>query len=979
MAGEIGGQSLGVQEAATSKGLEAQQYEELLKSVQRLLRAALEEKAAKRAIALRALHMRALPRGAGHEILANLTAVNLEGVGSLLKSLFPSGPWLSPALVRPPSVAASPPYVDPVRLRKMCARIAVLLDKKKCADQGGRVFKELRHELGIIKCLADTLVPTGVTQPRFEIMDVPSDEGRPLKVLILADGEPGTRPLVSEELVTALKEAMSGRQLPGARNRTFDIAQAHWDEQHLYAKEQSEVRDPDSKERSNARILVSEVKHLLEDRDVRGVAFAYPLTVYCPTMSFADLTHGERPYLSYSNFWMMEQANRLLSLETLDMDGILQLPHQARMYWAGSTVCSTSAPCLRDVHLSSNDRNNQFVVTALAYLGVPVRSWIEPSTRGRRPSQEGVRMDTLIVPEDEVECRKRVAEAYRWYIRETLAQGHKANSISLAFGSDTSATQIVRVDVARMPASGNLMHRLEFERPARILQVEWERLLSYGISFVALNAKKVREDNAAKLVCEIERQGNADWLLPVAGEPGTDMMTSDIIEEVKVDGIEMLADLNAAKNPRLRDFLCRLRELHHGLGSVHVGKVKRMLQGPRLLVLYSNRDKQRFPHFGELVSAFKTWQEEIWAGTGRPFITSVDWDETEARAGEDAVREIQNALRGVDMVVVLASYDFRHSTFVRKYEMPELRKKYEQAKISEAKLGGWNPFRIVPIRLSDYEETGDFEWFGRLGSLPRAAEHRHRALNGYSEEEICDIYQVVTSEIREEIEQWWYSEARVSSEERRVAMFGETVNKRLLLMQSSQVGEFPKSFKVFDETLELDRGVFSPVDFRSSRVFAEHLRIERGSTFLDMGCGCGIAAICAVKMGAGHVLAVDINSAAVENARRNVKNLGLTERVDVLASDLFSAVEDGSKFDSVYWNPPWVFVDNGVTLETDLEKALVDVGYTQMRRFLSTARDYLVENGMLLIGFGDFGDRVRFERLVHAAGYRIAETRTWRG
>ncbi|MCB0791611.1 MAG: 50S ribosomal protein L11 methyltransferase [Flavobacteriales bacterium] len=45
----------------------------------------------------------------------------------------------------------------------------------------------------------------------------------------------------------------------------------------------------------------------------------------------------------------------------------------------------------------------------------------------------------------------------------------------------------------------------------------------------------------------------------------------------------------------------------------------------------------------------------------------------------------------------------------------------------------------------------------------------------------------------------------------------------------------------------------------------------RGSTVCDLGCGTGVLAILAIRLGAAHVRAIDIDPLAVENARDNVR------------------------------------------------------------------------------------------------------------
>ncbi|MDE7134359.1 MAG: 50S ribosomal protein L11 methyltransferase [Rikenellaceae bacterium] len=58
-----------------------------------------------------------------------------------------------------------------------------------------------------------------------------------------------------------------------------------------------------------------------------------------------------------------------------------------------------------------------------------------------------------------------------------------------------------------------------------------------------------------------------------------------------------------------------------------------------------------------------------------------------------------------------------------------------------------------------------------------------------------------------------------------------------------------------------------------------------GLRVLDMGCGTGVLAILAAKRGACHVDAIDIDEWAAENARENITENNVAERVEVMLGD----------------------------------------------------------------------------------------------
>ncbi len=78
--------------------------------------------------------------------------------------------------------------------------------------------------------------------------------------------------------------------------------------------------------------------------------------------------------------------------------------------------------------------------------------------------------------------------------------------------------------------------------------------------------------------------------------------------------------------------------------------------------------------------------------------------------------------------------------------------------------------------------------------------------------------------------------------------------------------------------------------------------IRGGERVLDVGCGSGILAICAAKLGAKECRAYDIDPVAVKVARENVKDSGL-ENVECDVSDLLRGVDrSGGTYDVICAN-----------------------------------------------------------------------------
>ncbi|HAR08367.1 MAG TPA: 50S ribosomal protein L3 N(5)-glutamine methyltransferase [Cobetia sp.] len=128
---------------------------------------------------------------------------------------------------------------------------------------------------------------------------------------------------------------------------------------------------------------------------------------------------------------------------------------------------------------------------------------------------------------------------------------------------------------------------------------------------------------------------------------------------------------------------------------------------------------------------------------------------------------------------------------------------------------------------------------------------------------------------------------------------------------------------------------------------------------LDMctGSGCiGIAT--ALVMPTAEVDLVDISSEALEVARRNIERHDVAGRVIAVQSDLFAGVA-GKRYDLIVSNPPYVdtFDLSNMPQEFGHEPALAlgagDDGLDIVRRILREARDYLTDDGVLIVEVGN--------------------------
>jgi methylase of polypeptide subunit release factors len=88
--------------------------------------------------------------------------------------------------------------------------------------------------------------------------------------------------------------------------------------------------------------------------------------------------------------------------------------------------------------------------------------------------------------------------------------------------------------------------------------------------------------------------------------------------------------------------------------------------------------------------------------------------------------------------------------------------------------------------------------------------------------------------------------------------------------------------------IKVNDSVFRPT--HTSRTLADALEVNEGEAVIDCGCGSGVLAFVAARLGAGHVIGCDISRAAVEQARENAEILGLEDRTEFRAGSLLEPV-----------------------------------------------------------------------------------------
>ena len=141
--------------------------------------------------------------------------------------------------------------------------------------------------------------------------------------------------------------------------------------------------------------------------------------------------------------------------------------------------------------------------------------------------------------------------------------------------------------------------------------------------------------------------------------------------------------------------------------------------------------------------------------------------------------------------------------------------------------------------------------------------------------------------------------------------------------------------------------VYRPAE--DSYLLAKYVELLVSRTVLDMGTGSGIQAVTAAKKHAVEsVLAVDINPAALGEAKKRAEGEGVSGKLTFVISDLFHEVK--GKFDWIIFNSPYL-PSEGVADEHAWAG-----GAKLIERFLTGAQDHLEPGGSILLIYSSLSE-----------------------
>jgi ribosomal protein L3 glutamine methyltransferase len=145
---------------------------------------------------------------------------------------------------------------------------------------------------------------------------------------------------------------------------------------------------------------------------------------------------------------------------------------------------------------------------------------------------------------------------------------------------------------------------------------------------------------------------------------------------------------------------------------------------------------------------------------------------------------------------------------------------------------------------------------------------------------------------------------------------------------------------------------------------------------LCTGSGC-LAILMAHAFENAQIDAADISAQALAVAHKNVQDYGLEQRIELIESNLFSALT-GKRYDLIISNPPYVNAESMQRLPQEYrhepEKALAsgDDGLDATRKILQQAARHLTDDGILVVEIGH--NRAELEQAYPKVPFTWLET-----
>lgn len=157
-------------------------------------------------------------------------------------------------------------------------------------------------------------------------------------------------------------------------------------------------------------------------------------------------------------------------------------------------------------------------------------------------------------------------------------------------------------------------------------------------------------------------------------------------------------------------------------------------------------------------------------------------------------------------------------------------------------------------------------------------------------------------------------------------------------------------------------------------LLADFIVTHEGEELLEIGTGCGIISLLLSIKPFKHILALEIQPALADLARRNLLLNNLEGRITILQKD-FREYQPYRKFDLIFSNPPYIRLNSGFLSSSEEKNVAKHELHCSLEELLSFTRNWLKETGRAYFIFPD-SRRLEFEQELNRQGLKIKTSRT---